>query len=276
MGRNQRSADFNDTNFEITVDGLKIQIEMLNRSIWANNCQRHMHGNDFYELHFISSGKGALLLDSEKYDLASDSLYMTGPHVPHTQLIDPDDPLEKYCIGMRVIQINPDKITDLSHSFIKTHFWIGMDKSEKCRRLFSQIEEEHIEKRIGYVNNIKNYISEIFVQLVRLYTNSAKAPPSPALTTDIRRMFLIDGHFLEFFDTLTEDRLAAALGLSVRQVQRFLKEQYGKTFSQMKRAAKANKAKELLNHGYSLEKIAELVGYKSAKSVSDALKSTDL
>lgn len=51
----------------------------------------------------------------------------------------------------------------------------------------------------------------------------------------------------------------------------FLREHYGKTFSQMKREARINKAKELVGDGHSVEDAAEAVGYKDTKAFLSAL-----
>lgn len=65
---------------------------------------------------------------------------------------------------------------------------------------------------------------------------------------DDRRMNIVDGYFLFNYANLSEEDLGNILGLSSRQVQRFLKKNYGKSFSEMKREAKLNKAFEFMRN----------------------------
>lgn len=69
-----------------------------------------------------------------------------------------------------------------------------------------------------------------------------------------RRMLLIDNCFLSQYATITEENLSRILNFSIRQLQRFLKENYGKTFVQMRRTARLNKAAELLEKGFSAKR----------------------
>lgn len=263
--------NFNITSYDITIDNLKIQVEQLNRGVFFNHCSRHMHGNIFYELHLVKSGTGVLLLDDAQFPLHVGDLYMTGPNIAHAQLTDENHPMEEYCLGMNVRPVLDSVNSQLSDIFLNTTFWSGCDKNGECLKLFEQIEKEYNGKTVGWVNSIKNCISNIVVELVRKYTGNVSGEPVPKITLDNKRMNMIDNFFLNEYSTLTENSLAEMLGLSVRQVQRFLKEHYNKTFSQMKKEARTNKALEFAEKGYSLKKIAEKAGYVDCRPIVDAL-----
>lgn len=74
------------------------------------------------------------------------------------------------------------------------------------------------------------------------------------------------------YANLSEEDLGNILGLSSRQVQRFLKKNYGKSFSEMKREAKLNKAFEFMRNGMSIDEAAARVGYSSTAFFRKLLK----
>mgnify|MGYP000724274975 CR=1 FL=1 len=78
--------------------------------------------------------------------------------------------------------------------------------------------------------------------------------------------------FLYKYSTVTRDELAKKLNLSQRQLHRILLKQYGKTFSELKREARLNKARELLQNGKTYEEAVAAVGYSDMRSFLKLIK----
>lgn len=115
-------------------------------------------------------------------------------------------------------------------------------------------------------------MSFILVLLVRAYTNNAASPDKHQPVPDNRRNIITDYNFIYKYATITRRELAQMLYLSERQLQRFLEKEYGKSFSQLKKEARLNKARELLKQGKSIEETAALVGYTDIRSFNKLLK----
>lgn len=135
-----------------------------------------------------------------------------------------------------------------------THFWFEKDENGECLKLFERLEQESLHRSIGYINNVQSILSSVLVELVRNYTGYAPFTGERHSAPDSKRMLIIDNCFLSQYATITEEKLSRILNLSIRQLQRFLKEYYGKTFVQMRQTARLNKAAELLKKAFLRKK----------------------
>jgi AraC-like DNA-binding protein len=75
------------------------------------------------------------------------------------------------------------------------------------------------------------------------------------------------------YNTLTLEILSSRLGLSRRQTERLLKDQYGKTFQQKRTEARMSAATVLLrSSSQSISDISDQLGYSSVEHFSNAFR----
>lgn len=261
-----------DIEVSFRLDNLKITIEQANYGIFNTSYTKHHHGRHFYEAHLVCGGKGMLVTDDTSYPLKAGVLYMTGPNVNHEQLTDSTDPMAEYCLSFKLTKCKNSAFTPFSSALYDTHFWVGEDTSSACLRLFHQLEQESSSRNIGYTYNLQSTITSLLVALVRNYTGYARDGQKTFSNPDNKRMLIIDNCFLSQYATITESELSNILNLSTRQLQRFIKQYYNKTFSQMRQNARLNKAVELLDKGYSMDAVATMVGYEDVAYFKRLLK----
>ncbi len=223
-----------DIEVKFKIDNLKINLTWAGYGVFRKSFPRHSHGKDYYEIHLITQGKGVLATDEGDFPLEKGSAFMTGPFVNHAQLTDEKDFMEEFCIGFYAKRNENIDYSLLTKEFTDKNFWIGMDEDDTLLKLFSDLEMESINRQVGYMENIRGLITAIIVQITRLYTGHMHGMVYDRPTPDDRRMIIIDNWFL-FSKNKSLEKLAEALNLSPRQTQRFLKKQYGKTFSQLKK-----------------------------------------
>lgn len=89
---------------------------------------------------------------------------------------------------------------------------------------------------------------------------------------DDRRIRITELCLASEYDTITSSELSGKLNLSERQLLRFLKKQYGKTFSQLKHEARMNAAVNMLRHGTDIETVASRTGYNDINYFKSCLK----
>lgn len=261
----KKQRKLNNIELRLRFDNLHITIEQIGHGIFHKSISRHCHGKNYYEAHFICGGKGALIVEDNTYPLKKGTIFMTGPNIIHEQLTDNADPMEEYCLGFYIKKDKNSVDSKASSALYNTHFWIGSDTGN-YEKFFELIATESNERKIGFQNNIKNILSCIFVYLIRAYTNNAISLDISRSTPEDKRAIIIDNSFLYNYDTITRRSLAESLFLSERQLQRILIKEYGKTFSCLKREARLNKAKELLEKGKTIEETASLVGHSDVRS----------
>lgn len=254
---------------DIRFTTLNIAYEHIHRLIPS-----HSHGDNSYEIHYISSGQGYIEVGDRTYPVTPNTLYMAGPHVSHAQISLPGNPMVDYCIYLRLKPCSePLKKNPLTDAFEKQLFWIGQDKYQILKTL-EQLFLELKEQREGYTVFVETLLQQLIVQTVRNYDNGKKAllhfqPATPAQAQD----FIIEESFLYDYSSLTLEELSGRLGLGCRQTQRLMQETYGKTFLQKKGDARMSAAAIWLTYtDYSISFIGEELGYSSSEHFSSAFK----
>ncbi len=260
--------NISDTDIRFQFDNLKIKVIKINYGVFFSPFPKHRHGNRFYELHLVCSGKGTLIADEKSFPLSSGTLYMTGPNVTHEQIPDSSDPMDEYCLQFEVSENKNGKNSRSSELLKSKAFWLGSD-TQNTKRLFEMLAKEDENREIGYIKSVVNLTSQILISLVRCYSGSEKAEDYAKITPDDKRMVITDESFLYNCPNLTLDELSRRLGLSPRQTQRFLKKAYGKSFIRMRAEARRNKALKLIENGASPTEAAQAVGYADARSLKN-------
>lgn len=251
------------------------RVESISRGILEESMPEHSHGHGNYEIHYISSGKGSAVIDNSFYSVLPNTLYVTGPHVIHSQTPDKEDPLTEYCIYLSLDTKNiPDsKKSPLAHFFLNQVFWYGQD-NQNVLPVLNQIFHELTAQELGYLDQVRALLCQFIIALLRNYKQNVNFPTLSAQTTlSERRSLLIEQYFIYEYATLSLESLSSRIGLSPRQTQRFLREHYGKTFSQKKRESKMAAALQLLSSSQeSITSISEKLGFSSVEYFSSSFR----
>jgi AraC-like DNA-binding protein/mannose-6-phosphate isomerase-like protein (cupin superfamily) len=272
---------FGDWDISVPIGDFSFHVLYVHYGYFLNAIHRHSHSNRSYELHVIPSGSGTLLANGREYPLSPGSVYMTGPDIAHEQRTLQDNPMFEYCICFEAIPAGartPPASTDdeqaaISRLLTETTFWIGQD-TQNMLSTFLQLSEETSNRFIGYSIIVKQLIEQIIIKLVRNYThNRSSLSTIPSKTLDDKRLALIDQSFLSNYHSITLPNLAQLLGLSIRQTERTLKNDYGSTFMQKRTEARMNAAVHLLSTtAIPVNQIAKQVGYSTLEQFCQAFK----
>lgn len=240
------------------------------------NIPAHQHSVSSYEIHFCKSGQGILFIGSElkRYDIGTNTIFVTGPGIIHAQLSSEENPVLEYCL---FLDCKPAEKKNSGHNlFLDTHFWIGQDSGK-----FSSILEQLFEEN-RYPKNDRQEICHILMQqFVILLTRSYREDrlqslpsASHTLHSPASYISLIDDVFCYQCRALTLPTLSEMLNLSTRQTQRLLTKLYNKTFSQKLLEARMAQAVQLLvNTNLSITDISVQLGYSSLEYFSTVFNS---
>ena len=256
----------------VTFNALNIVFERFLRSI-----PKHSHGTGCYEIHYIPYGKGTITMDDDIYNVVPGTLYITGPHVEHSQKPDKEDPMTEYCIYLKAAQkghLSPKDTSERFVSlFIDTFRWFGQDTQE-LHPLMQQIFRELEHKYLGYMTEVETLLTQCIVKIIRDYQHHQESQKHFAASNLVDSKYIIvEESFLYEYENLTLQKLSSRLGLSARQTERLLKDTYGKTFLQKKTEAKMSAAIVLLTDSQkSITDIAYELGYSSVEHFSHAFK----
>lgn len=253
----------------LVISPVHVRIEELRPVIAA-----HTHSNTSYEIHYTRRGEGVVTVDGKNYDVAPDTLYITGPRVVHAQITRSAQPLQEYCLYLDCQRTGTDP-GDPFAPFAETTFWMGRDEG-RIYPLMERLVEENRHPQPDTREMSETLLAQIIIHLTRIYRQKghpeAAASPAPQLTR-AGLMPIIEDAFFYRFKTLTLDELSALLNLSVRQTQRLLNQNFGKTFSQkLTEARMAAAVQYLRNTDLSITEISELIGFSSIEHFSSAFK----
>lgn len=265
---------YNDMDIHFSIDNISIHALNIVFERFTRTIPSHSHGNGCYEIHYIPSGCGKLIADGQYYDISPNTLYVTGPHVEHAQTPIQSDPMQEYCVYLKIHSSSQNrKKSPVIKAFTSMPFWIGEDTQgihTLMKQLFSELENCYT----GHQNQVRLLLSQLLIYAVRNYEQHPVSHDSfTCKNVAESKSIIIEEYFLYEYQSLSLDTLANRLKLSTRQTQRLLTEYYGKSFQQKKTEARMSVAAILLSdHTRSITSIAEDLGYSSTEHFSSAFR----
>lgn len=285
---------YGDVEIRFVVEGLHFSVRNIAYERLLRIIPGHAHGDHSYEIHYVAEGEGWLKTTETTFPLDAGTLYVMGPHQEHAQLSKESDPMADYCVYLHLEEALPAQSDSFADLFLRTARWVGKD-GQQMNRVFEELFEELRGKKLGYLTRAEDLLRQMVVCLVRNYQETAQDLAAGSgetkrgvlsagegsgetqlcagRTLDQNRDFLVDLAFLYDYETLTLKELADRIGLGPRQTQRFLKENYGKSFQEMRTEARMSAAAMLLAHTKErITRIAQMVGYASAEHFAAAFR----
>lgn len=258
------------------IDGVIFTVLSIGTDTFFSPIPRHSHSKNSYELHYIFSGTGTLIADGIKYELNPHDFFMTGPGIEHEQISNPIDPMIEYGIYLQIS--NEKKLAQRSpmNLFTKNKFWFGR-LNLKCYDIMKSILDELENHPYGYEQMLAPLLKLLTIMIIREY-NGDKKDTKSQIEKNISPQDLlylnIEEEFLYNYKDISLDMLSDNLNIGSRQIERILKNHYGKTFTQMKTDARMSAAGLLLTEtDDSIQSIAEKLGYSSSEHFTNAFKS---
>lgn len=223
---------FGDTMINFAWNGGLFDITDIGGGKLDWDIQRHAHSKNSYELHFIVSGKGELITDTDRYELTAGDFFVTGPNIYHAQNSDKNNPVHDIFIMLQAV--NSDKANAISSAFLATHFYYSKRFDLMTAK---QIAGEFKSKKIDYKSAIGGLAMKLLTDITRLLLPNTFSETISDENLNDRRFIIIEQEFLfNRNPTLTE--LSNKLGICERQTQRLLKKYYGKSFREKKKEGK--------------------------------------
>lgn len=273
-------AKYNDNTICFSIQGARIHALNIVYDRFMHTIPNHTHGSGSYEIHYIPQGYGRAHINGKAYEITPNTLFVTGPHIEHTQTPYQDDPMCEYCIYLKIekgrrmqtLSSYEDERKILA-IFENTSFWFGQD-CQNVETLVRELFDELQIRAVGYEIQVRSLLKQLMVKLVRNYEQETKAAINPAyMPASDMASVIIEEYFLYQYRSLSLEELAHKLNLGVRQTERLLLKQYGKTFLQKKTEARMSVAAILLaDTGKTISVVAEELGYSCIEHFSSSFK----
>lgn len=273
---------YNDIDIKLNWGQVLLSILYLRFRPFFPNQTIINHCHSSYELHFISKGKGIIIIDGTKYSVSAGNFYLTGPGVYHEQISDNIEPMLEYCMNFDYkILISPSTAEGLIKEEIEgivdilkdTTFYYGKDEyfsMELIERGFKELQS----KQLGYYMSVKNYLGQVIINSLRCFTNNKETSYKvPQKSLDDLRHQLLDDFFGFKYCEITADMVSKQLNISKRHLDRVVKLYYGESFKDKLLSVKIDNAKYLLkNTSLSIIEISYKTGFSSPSYFSRMFK----
>lgn len=280
MNINLPRVDIGNMDIKLRLGGLLLNVLFVRFGVFSQTIAEHSHSFGSYELHYIPSGYGELIVHGRRYPIVPGTLYMTGPGVAHEQIPDRVDPMAEYCMFFEVRTPAPPAAQSqtipcepaLAELLLSAPFWYGRDEGD-LMPLFHMLAEELAQRRLGLHQMATNLLEMILIRTIRQYAQGEIHPIVPAKTLDDSRMMIIENSFMYHASTITLGALSRMIGLSERQTDRIIRRQYGMSFRQKKKQARMAAAARLLKTtDWQVTEIARQTGYATVEQFSHSFK----
>ncbi len=258
------------------LEGIVVTVVFASYRKFTQIIPEHAHGENVYEVHFVTEGEGRVRLNRQEYALLPGTLYITGPEVLHEQISEEQMPVTEF--GM-YLQLESGAGGELVQYLRKQPLWYGTGRTALLP-LAERILTEQMARKPGGTEMLSHLLAEFLIECIRsmkIGTKEEQGFPVPEEKFTVHKiqeenmLLVADEMFLYEYRDITVEKLAERLGLSVRQTQRYLEKSYGKTFTQKKLEARMSAAAIFLQNGkYSITEISELLGYSSVEHFSYA------
>ncbi|MCR5705851.1 MAG: AraC family transcriptional regulator [Acholeplasmatales bacterium] len=227
----------------------------------------HYHGKNTLEIHFVKNGAGQVMLEDKTYDVSSNFFYIVGSFITHGQVPDKVKGMEKYSI---YFTIDTSMASLELQELLRGPAAVFMDKYD-CASIFERILDEFSTKNIGYKQLIVSYLEELLIKIVRAHSMLSRENRNQDSVSNTH--FELEKIFLNEFKTITLTDMAHRLSFSERELQKYFKKNYSKTFNELKLEARMQyAANQLIFTDKPISVISNDTGYSSTEHFSYAFK----
>ena len=267
MPENQIKDYLENSVLKFNMGNTEIKVLSFKKEDKPSDFFGRIHAKSFFELRYVAGGRTVLMADGSKHLLKKGSLYVVGPE----QLYHSVSEDGKICEYSIVLQFN-DMMSELAGLLSSEHIII-CDAPSECEMCIKGAERELLERGRFYSEKVINSIRSLLIYLVRENNKNIGSEPLPKSAKDDKYCIMIDTEFIFNLRGLTLKRLSDTLGLSERQCQRFLMNNYGMSYSEKLLQARMIKAADYLAFtDKDIQAIIEEVGYSESSYFSRIFK----
>jgi len=232
------------------------------------------HRHNLFELQFVFSGSCSAKIGDSLINQSGGEVYLIPPGIYHSQK-SCSSPFEKMCIMFEL----PAPAAALNGREKEIYFALRSGGCFSCEAGSMQSILADIKRAVLGIDTYKYASEEIRIQtellLLRLIMRISASDENEEKTSAGKpeREYIIDDFFNRNFHINNGDELLAKqLGVSIRQLNRILKNLYGLNFRDKLKEIRLEVAVDLLASGMSITEISEITGYSCPANFSTFIK----
>lgn len=238
-----------------------------------------MHGHDFVEFVYVVSGEAKHCFGDEQYDIQSGDAFFINPGEEHAYAFEPDQTIEIInCLFMPSL-IHDALLRELGISQSMDYFYVHpfLNNEERFHHrlnlrgheavtvlsILDNMIVEQTHKHPGYDKLIRLRMVELQILLSRYYSFQQQLQRSGRHGERDMTVKRIRGYLERYYNRkITLDTLSSIFNISVRQMNRLMKQETGASVIEWLHHIRIEKAKHYLTRSHEkVIAVANLVGY---------------
>ncbi|MCD8138852.1 MAG: AraC family transcriptional regulator [Planctomycetaceae bacterium] len=276
MNRNTPETISQKYRSEIAMPGYKFVISYAEKLDGETVEVLHKHLE--FEVYYVLANRILSRVADREFTLECGDLILLAPDVEHHTVYEPQVAKEYFVL---IFSIEPVVAAKSGQSDNRANYEEVVKQLQRAReasfltahgddimaRIIAQIGREMLERRVGWQDMVNSLLHHFFLYVLRaLEAGQSSVPvPSEHLNLGVEATKFMHGNYHR---QIAVEDAAAYLGISPRHVNRAFRQVFGSTFSKTLSLFRLNYAKKLLVTTDSpIEKIAELVGFKSSRTL---------
>lgn len=230
------------------------------------------HNHSVYEIHFILKGSGSVEIRGKEHPVFPNSYYIVGPNIYHEQKVDASNPISKYSFRMDYSISNTaddffstEEGARVAEIFKNIVFFSAEDINNNLSIMY-EVRSELQNQWVGYYTRIQSLLSQLLINITRDIASKQKARYKiPDMVSDEKRNLIIEDFFEHNYNSCaTAANLSKLLHISIRHLNRIMKDNFNMTFKQKILEKRMEVSKSLLKYtDIPVKDISQRVGYDS-------------
>ncbi len=231
------------------------------------------HTHVDYEVYYCVEGSLQIKMEGFEHILLPGQYALLSPGTVHEVRYDPHIPKKYFIFIFQLSQFHKRPVESESvffdafaELFQEASFFVGADRNNAAP-LIEKMRQEHTDRLYGYKELMRGCYLEFIILILRnLIPNDGRQGID---NLNINMAIKITGYMHQNYNkNIALQDVADAMFVTPRHINRIFQDYFGSSFHKTLRTYRVNYAKNYLHDtDYSIEKIAELVGFSSAQQL---------
>jgi len=283
------STAYLKVNYAFQIGHLRFRLVSIDKLFPHPQWYVAKHYHTYYEIHIIASGKGTVIIEDETFKVKKGNVFITGPRINHTQITDPNDPMQEYCLKLYIEatddfflsdEVQKQETEDIVQALSQTYKYPFLD-IYNLKSMMDELYKEVDEKKPAYTINFQSKVIEMIVSTYRMVCDE-NAHINPYNLRKYNNNKERSNKILKFIcenytNDITIQDIEQYMNLSGKQINRILKINFNQTFSEYLTFLRLQKVKQLTEEtSFSTEQIASMCGFSNIRSLYRILKKNNI
>lgn len=237
--------------------------------------QTFLHEQTVYEVTYVLSGSGSFYVDDRVFEMQKGDLLIVCKGQMHNIISSESDPLRYFYMGFDFVEpLADEKIVQLKEFFDRTD-QVEVRNAPGIQDTFMKILSEFLSDDVLSNLLVEAYMQEIICGVYRIfgkkfyksYLLNSTNNSDEKLVYDVIHYIDVNLETMENLSILSHE-----FGYSYTHIAQKFSAFTGESLKAYHTKRRFEKANEYLRQGYSITKVAELMGFKSIHAFSRAYK----